>query len=89
MVWLLVTFRKSGTWLFSWGLPLLWMKGSGFQEQTGEGTVFLGIKGRTAVDGRGDSGRHMCSIKAGITMNDHYTAGEASIYWGSLSKKKD
>lgn len=40
--------------------------------------------GRTAVDGRGDSGRHMCSVKAGITMNNHYTAGAASIYWGSL-----
>lgn len=44
--------------------------------------------GRTAVDGRGDSGRHMCSVKAGITMNNHYTAGAASIYWGSLMQEE-
>lgn len=44
VVWLLVTFRKSGAWLFSWGLPLLWMKESGLQQQNGEGAVFLGMK---------------------------------------------
>lgn len=44
VVWLLVTFRKSGAWLFSWGLPLLWMKGSELQQQTGRRTVFLGMK---------------------------------------------